>query len=136
MGGCRCCLLILLFDRPAGWLPTGSVRTCVIFNPTARGDRARRWTSKLEGLGDACVLLPTTGPGGGIGLARRAVEEGFEKIVAAGGDGTINEVINGIALANGLEKTRLGGLPWGSGNVFAKAIRGKTDRFVMLFEKN
>ena len=39
-------------------------------------------------------------------MARRAVEEGFEKIVAAGGDGTFNEVINGIALANGLEKTR------------------------------
>ncbi len=103
-------------------MPTGPVRICVIFNPTARGDRARRWTSKLEGLSDSCELLPTTGPGGGIELGRRAVEEGFGKIVAAGGDGTINEVINGIAQAKGLENARLGVLPWGSVNVFAKEL--------------
>ena len=98
------------------------MRTCVIFNPTAKGDRARRWTSLLEGLGDACELRPTSGPGEGIALARAAVEEGFEKIVAAGGDGTINEIINGIVQADGLKKTRLGVLPWGSVNVFAKEL--------------
>ena len=98
------------------------MRTCIIFNPAAKGDRARRWTSLLEGLRDAYELRPTAGPGEGIALARTAVEEGFEKIVAAGGDGTINEIINGIVQADGLKKARLGVLPWGSVNVFAKEL--------------
>ena len=78
------------------------VRVCVIFNPTAKGDRARRFQAKLEGLGDDCVLRPTTEAGGGMSLAEEAVREGFETIVAAGGDGTINEVVNGMVRANGL----------------------------------
>jgi diacylglycerol kinase (ATP) len=94
----------------------------VIFNPTAKGDRARRWRSRLEGLGDACELWPTTEAGGGLALARAAVENGFETIVAAGGDGTINEVVNGMAQAGGLAHARLGVLPWGSVNVFAKEM--------------
>jgi len=48
-------------------------------------------------------------------MARHAVREGFETIVAAGGDGTINEVVNGIADSN----VALGLLPMGTMNVFA-----------------
>jgi len=98
------------------------VRTCVIFNPTAKGDRARKLHAKLENLGDGCVLRATTNPGEGVDLALAAVRDGFETIVAAGGDGTINEVVNGMARAEGLEQTRLGILPWGSVNVFAKEL--------------
>ena len=99
------------------------VRVCVIFNPTAKGDRARRFRSHLEGLGNSCVMRETTGPGDGVEQARAAVKEGFLKIVAAGGDGTINEVANGIVQADGLGQVRLGVLPWGSVNVFAKELR-------------
>lgn len=51
-------------------------------------------------------------------MARRGAEEGFEKIVAAGGDGTINEVVNGLAGTN----ATLGLLPIGTMNVFATEL--------------
>ena len=57
-------------------------------------------------------------------LAREAVEEGFTTIVAAGGDGTLNEVLNGLAEApEGLAKARLGLLPLGTINVFARELK-------------
>lgn len=104
------------------------MRVCVIFNPTAKGDRARRFLARLEGLGEGCELRPTTEAGEGMALAEAAVWDGFETIVAAGGDGTINEVVNGMARAEGLGRARLGVLPWGSVNVFAKEL-GIPERF-------
>src|SRR5206468_9272553 len=51
------------------------------------------------------------------------VNEGFETIVAGGGDGTINEVLNGIGDApGGFDKSRLGVLPLGTVNVFAREM--------------
>ncbi|MEW6608022.1 MAG: diacylglycerol kinase family protein [bacterium] len=62
----------------------------------------------------------TQKPGEGISLAKRAVEEGFNLIVAVGGDGTINEVVNGII---GFEQEAiLGIIPIGLGNDFAWMI--------------
>jgi diacylglycerol kinase (ATP) len=56
-------------------------------------------------------------------LAKEAACEGFETIVAAGGDGTVNEVLNGIVDVPGaLSRTRLGVLPLGTVNVFAKEL--------------
>src|SRR5206468_6950812 len=56
-------------------------------------------------------------------LAAEAVREGFEVVVAAGGDGTLNEVLNGMADApDGFERTRLGVLPLGTVNVFAREL--------------
>ena len=51
------------------------------------------------------------------------VREGCETLVAAGGDGTVNEVLNGLVDApGGLERARLGVLPLGTVNVFAKEL--------------
>lgn len=70
------------------------------------------------------VLKPTTGPGAARWLAAEAVKEGHETIVAAGGDGTLNEVLNGLVDApNGFERARLGVLPLGTVNVFARELR-------------
>jgi YegS/Rv2252/BmrU family lipid kinase len=56
-------------------------------------------------------------------LASASVREGFEIIVAAGGDGTVNEVLNGIGdVPDGFARVRLGVLPLGTVNVFAKEL--------------
>jgi YegS/Rv2252/BmrU family lipid kinase len=56
-------------------------------------------------------------------LGAEAVREGFDTIVAAGGDGTINEVVNGIGDENGFARVRFGVLPLGTVNVFAREVR-------------
>ena len=96
---------------------------CVIFNPAARGDKARKLRKSLELISRDCVLKPTTAAGMARTLASQAVREGFETIVAAGGDGTLNEVLNGMGDApDGFARARLGVLPLGTINVFAREI--------------
>jgi diacylglycerol kinase (ATP) len=92
--------------------------TLVILNPAARGDRARRQRARVETIAHGSVICPTSRSGEAETLARRAADEGFERIVAAGGDGTIHEVVNGLA---GTEAA-LGLLPMGTMNVFATEL--------------
>jgi YegS/Rv2252/BmrU family lipid kinase len=96
---------------------------CVIFNPAARGEKARHFRDQLAALSHAAVLKPTYAAGAGRPLAAEAVREGFQTIVAAGGDGTLNEVLNGINDADGFTRVRLGLLPLGTINVFARELR-------------
>ena len=63
--------------------------------------------------------------GDGIHLARKAAEEGFDVVAAAGGDGTINEVVNGI-MASGRDVT-LGIVPLGTGNDLSRTLDIPTD---------
>jgi diacylglycerol kinase family enzyme len=99
------------------------MRICVIFNPTAKGDRARHFRRRLDLVAGECALKQTVAPGGARPLAAEAVREGFDTIVAAGGDGTLNEVLNGIGdEPGGFERARLGVLPVGTVNVFAKEL--------------
>ncbi len=113
----------ILLDSSSPVPQTSGVRTCVIFNPTAKGDKARRFRRHLHELGAHCELKSTTGPGEARRLAAGAVGEGFEVIVAAGGDGTVNEVLNGIGDApEGFDRARLGVLPLGTVNVFAREL--------------
>ncbi len=99
------------------------MKTCVIFNPAARGDKARRFQKHLREIASDATLKPTACVGDARRLSVEAVGEGFEVVVAAGGDGTVNEVLNGIADAKGFERARLGVLPLGTVNVFAKELR-------------
>ena len=55
-------------------------------------------------------------------LARNAARSGYDYVVAAGGDGTINAVVNGIARSRRREKIRIGVLPLGTGNDFARSL--------------
>ncbi|PYL93070.1 MAG: diacylglycerol kinase [Verrucomicrobia bacterium] len=95
---------------------TGS--TLIILNPAAHSERAQRKRAHVESLARDCVVCATTRTGEAELMARRGVKEGFEKIVAAGGDGTINEVVNGLAGTN----ATLGLLPIGTMNVFATEL--------------
>ena len=99
------------------------MKACVIFNPVARGDKARTFQARLDEISRDAVLRPTKSRGDARQLAADAVREGFDTIVAAGGDGTLNEVLNGIADADGLGCVRLGVLPLGTANVFAKELK-------------
>ncbi len=99
------------------------MRTCVIFNPAARGDKARHLHARLAEMAAVATLKPTLAPGDARRLGAESVRDGFTTIVAAGGDGTLNEVLNGVADANGLASVRLGVLPLGTVNVFAKELQ-------------
>lgn len=96
----------------------------MIFNPAARGNKARHFRRQLDGIGAECALKATSAPGDARRLAAEAVGEGYDLIVAAGGDGTVNEVLNGIGDApDGFARTRLGVLPLGTMNVFARELK-------------
>lgn len=96
------------------------MRPCVIFNPAARGERALRFRRFLATVAPGTALKPTTGPGAARELAAQAAQEGYDVVVAAGGDGTLHEVVNGLADVPGaLDSVTLGILPLGTVNVFA-----------------
>src|SRR6202011_5909500 len=95
-----------------------SSSTLIILNPAAHSERARRKRAQVESLAHDCVVCATTRTGEAELMARRGITDGFEKIVAAGGDGTIHEVVNGLAGTN----ASLGLLPMGTVNVFAMEL--------------
>jgi diacylglycerol kinase (ATP) len=96
----------------------------VILNPAAGRYRAMRHQQTLESLlqqasrhtGMTWRIVKTTHAGHATELARQAAEAGVRLVVAAGGDGTCGEVVNGIVGT----PTRLGVLPLGTGNDFAR----------------
>ena len=99
------------------------MRACVIFNPAAKGDKARRFRRHLDEIGTEATLKLTSAPGDARRLAAEALTEGFDTVVAAGGDGTVNEVLNGLGDApEGFGRARLGVLPLGTVNVFAREL--------------
>jgi diacylglycerol kinase family enzyme len=89
----------------------------VIFNPAARSERARGFLRRIEALPRA-RLQPTTAPGDARRFAHEGAKGGARMVVAAGGDGTINDVVNGLAGSN----VALGILPIGTMNVFASEL--------------
>ena len=99
------------------------MQTCLIFNPSARGQKADAFCSRLASLFPQWVLRRTGAQGEARQLAAQAVREGFAAIIAAGGDGTANEVVNGMAdVPQGLSTVRLGIIPLGTVNVFAREL--------------
>lgn len=67
------------------------------------------------------TTCPTERPGHAIELARKLIEQGYERIIAAGGDGTINEVANGLLTQQETESA-LGILPLGTGGDFRRSL--------------
>lgn len=97
----------------------------LIYNPVAgrqpaRRERQIRAAAKvLREAGIDVKLAPTTGPGVARDLARAAVTEGETLVLACGGDGTVNEVLNGLVPGN----ATLGILPGGTANIIGKELR-------------
>ena len=93
-------------------------RLCIILNPAAKGDQARRTLDQMVKLVPEAKIFLTERVGHGELLAKEAAEQGYRTIVAAGGDGTVNEVLNGLDP----EKCTLGVLPVGTMNVLAMEL--------------
>jgi diacylglycerol kinase (ATP) len=97
-------------------------RLAAIFNPHSGGGGYRRDVplifEALRGLDFEVKQLETDRPGGATRLARDAVAEGFDLVCAIGGDGTVNEIINGLAGS----ETPLVIIPTGTVNVLAMEL--------------
>ena len=96
--------------------------TCVIYNPRAGRGRAKQLLdSTTKWACPVAVVRATQAPGHGMELARQAAEEGFERVIAAGGDGTVHEVANGLMHAR-RPAVRMGVWPLGSSNDYAHTL--------------
>lgn len=99
-------------------------RARIIYNPTSGRELFRKHLPdvlvKLENAGYETSCHATTGEGDATAAARDAIERRFDLIVAAGGDGTINEVVNGMA--EQVYRPKLGIIPTGTTNDFARAL--------------
>jgi YegS/Rv2252/BmrU family lipid kinase len=96
-------------------------RLAVVLNPIAGQGRGRRRLDRTLDLlrRDASVeVYATARPGEGIEATRAACAKGADAVIAAGGDGTINEVVNGLA-GTGVP---LGVVPLGTANVMAAEL--------------
>jgi diacylglycerol kinase (ATP) len=101
-------------------------RLLIIFNPAAGWRRRQRLAAVLAHLrehGCAVALRETQGPGDAERFAAEVDPDAFDLVVAAGGDGTVNETINGLA-HSGLP---LALIPLGTANVLAAEIGLRTD---------
>ncbi len=99
----------------------------LIVNPAAANGAVRKnWPrirDSLQAEGASFDAVLTEEPGHATRLARQALDDGFRTIVAVGGDGTVNEVINGLAEEGSVDpEVVLGIIPWGTGADFARML--------------
>lgn len=98
-------------------------RAVLIYNPASGGRREQRLADVhaayevIRGAGVQAEMLPTRGPGSATEQAREAAAS-FDTVIACGGDGTVNEALQGIAGTG----AALGIIPLGTGNVLAKVV--------------
>ncbi len=111
-----------------GTMLTGIRNALIIYNPLAGRNRHGR-LQQLEAarqvlarVGIDAELQPTGSGGEATGLARRAAESGCELVIACGGDGTVNEAVNGLAADPAGRQVPLAVLPAGTANVLAKEL--------------
>ncbi|WLR51116.1 diacylglycerol kinase [Bacillus tianshenii] len=99
-------------------------RARLIYNPTSGRELLKKQLASvlqiLEEAGYETSCHATTGAGCATRAAKQAVEREFDVVIAAGGDGTINEVVNGLAEMP--HRPKLGIIPSGTTNDFARAI--------------
>ena len=98
--------------------------TVLLVNPAAGGGRGVKaepeaLAAARKAWGDV-EIARTTGPRDAVDIGRRAAEEGIERLIVVGGDGTVHEAANGL-LSTGIESLpSLGVVPIGTGNDFAR----------------
>lgn len=99
-------------------------RARIIYNPTSGRELFRKHLpevlEKMEQAGYETSCHATTCEGDAIQAAKVAVERNFDLVIAVGGDGTLNEVISGIAKFE--KRPKVGLIPMGTTNDFARAV--------------
>jgi diacylglycerol kinase (ATP) len=109
-------------------MTSGLQNALLIHNPNAGHGAARRRALLDEARtifaasGIEAELAETKGPGDATEIARRATVERRQLVIACGGDGTLNEVVNGLAGHSNGHRVPLALLPAGTANVFAKEL--------------
>ncbi|KAB7705280.1 diacylglycerol kinase [Bacillus aerolatus] len=100
-------------------------RARIIYNPTSGRELFKKHLpevlQKLEEAGYETSAHATTSAGDATRAARIAVERRFDIVIAAGGDGTLNEVVNGLAGQD--YRPKFGVIPMGTTNDFARALQ-------------
>ncbi|MBI4481388.1 MAG: diacylglycerol kinase family lipid kinase [Acidobacteria bacterium] len=106
-----------------------TVRTiAAIVNPTSgNGSTGREWPNILQGLKErlgSITAVATEWPGHGIALSRSLLQQGFDLVIAVGGDGTFNEVVNGFFENDRPVRpgARLGIITSGTGSDFRRTL--------------
>ena len=102
------------------------MKTRLIYNPTSGQETMKKNIAEildvLENFGhETSAFATTSDENSAKNEARRAAKAGYELIIAAGGDGTINEVVNGIAPLR--KRPKLAIIPAGTTNDFARALK-------------
>jgi diacylglycerol kinase (ATP) len=106
-------------------MPEGIHDALLIYNPTSGGRRHRRFLEIeqavriLKDAGITTEIAATAAAGSAQGIARQAVEQRRGMVIACGGDGTVNEIINGLAGS----AVPMALLPAGTANILAKELR-------------
>jgi diacylglycerol kinase (ATP) len=101
------------------------MRLLLVFNPHAAAGRASRLMAPLRAALDSFAsvdLWQTSGPGDAVGMLAGADLAPYDGVVAAGGDGTLFEVLNGLYARQAGERPPLGVMPVGTGNAFARDL--------------
>jgi diacylglycerol kinase (ATP) len=117
----------VLFETPDGeFLILQIPHAKVIVNPVAGAKSTRRrWpdiSRLLQYIGLSFDFAYTEGVGHAIELAKDAAGNGYNYVVAVGGDGTVHEVANGILSSGGAKETTLGVISTGTGGDFARSL--------------
>jgi diacylglycerol kinase (ATP) len=97
----------------------------MIYNPEADRGRSYQIAGDLHQLSNewgGADWIGTDYPGHANELAAEAAQNGYETVVALGGDGTVHEVVNGLLQVEDARRPRLGVVPLGSGNDFAAGV--------------
>src|SRR5690625_4949718 len=112
--------MVIVFSKGVFFLK----RARIIYNPTSGRELFRKELPKVlerfEIAGYETSAHATTGEGDATEAAKTAVERAYDLVIVAGGDGTINEVVQGIAGAN--FRPKVGIIPAGTTNDFARAL--------------
>ena len=107
-------------------------RALLIINPIS-GTRSKQGLetaveNRLNPHGIELHVVETKAQGDAFRMASEAAQKGFEMVISAGGDGTVNEIANALAFT----ECTLGILPYGSGNGFARSLGVPQDLYEAL----